>query len=68
MRTIYCCPYCGSSHLYYDAWSAINWEDTLTFDAMQCLACDRAVSNPIEVEVAEDVYVVDYVHNVKEEN
>jgi len=20
MRTIYCCPYCRASHLYYDAW------------------------------------------------
>lgn len=68
MRTIYCCPYCGSSHVYCDAWSAINWEEALTFDDMRCLACDREVGNPIEVEVDEDVCVVDYIHNVKEEN
>jgi hypothetical protein len=54
--------------VYCDAWSAINWEEALTFDDMRCLACDREVGNPIEVEVDEDVCVVDYIHNVKEEN
>ena len=37
----YCCTRCGSTHVYCDAWVALNEEDDdMAFDATHCEACE----------------------------
>ena len=70
MKTIYCCPYCGSSKVFEDAWSAMNWNEVPTYDHKWCMNCDQEVSDTIAVEVDDgllDCEVKAYVHYLEEE-
>lgn len=62
MKTLYCCPECGSTHVYADAWSALNWEEVLTYDDMRCLACGAEVNTLLEADVPDDTDAQEYIH------
>jgi hypothetical protein len=63
VKTIFVCDNCGSTHVFIDAYSALNWEEVRTYDWCVCMGCDRD-SWPVEVEVPDDTDVENYTHPI----
>ena len=67
MKTIFVCPQCGSTQVYIDAYSAMNWEEVRTYDTCVCMDCERD-SWPVEVEVPDDTDVENYTHPIRDKS
>ena len=73
MKTIFVCDTCGSTHLYIDAYSAMNWDEVRTYDTCECVQpieqhffCMDCESDswPVEVEVPDETDVENYTHPI----
>jgi transcription elongation factor Elf1 len=63
MKTIFVCPRCGSTQVYIDAYSAMNWEDVQTNIDCVCLTCGEHIDVK-QVEVPDDTDVGGYTHPI----
>ena len=63
MKTIFVCGTCGSTQLYIDAYSAMNWDEVRTYDNCICMDCE-SYSWPVEVEVPDETDVENYTHPI----
>ena len=66
MKTIFVCDTCGSTHVYIDAYSAMNWDEVRTYDACICMRCE-STSWPVEVEVPDETAIENYTHPIIED-